>query len=320
MIFRRFNGTGYQPITPTSRDTTANWLEKTGQPNLSPWTFSSTGAPTATSGTISGRIADGNGVAVAGAVVNLSGTQDPRRSRTRMEYSFAGVETTGLYTVRATRVNYSFSPQERSFSQLGNQTEAAFTAIATTITSNPVDTPEYFVRQHYLDFLGREPEEVVSTSGAIRYSDVARRACASEAHKCVGGLLPVDRVPGDGWTGRWTLSSKLTDGRRGSRSSCRNTRHRQRRSSGTRWLGSSSWRERQAFVDGLVQAAEFQAAYGDLSNEQYVDTLISHTGVASAAERDALVEWLIRHADASRGARQIAENRVSSARSATRRL
>ena len=26
-------------------------------------------------------------------------------------------------------------------------------------TSIPVDTPEYFVRQHYLDFLGSEPDE-----------------------------------------------------------------------------------------------------------------------------------------------------------------
>ncbi|MDQ1639922.1 MAG: trimeric autotransporter adhesin, partial [Pyrinomonadaceae bacterium] len=127
MIFRRFNGFGYTPVTPTSRDTTANWLEKTGQPQLSPWTFSSSGIPTATSGTISGRIADVNGVVVAGAVVNLSGTQN-RKTITdeNGNYSFANVETTGFYTVRATRANYSFSPQERSFSQLGNQTEAAF--------------------------------------------------------------------------------------------------------------------------------------------------------------------------------------------------
>ena len=75
-------------------------------------------------------------------------------------YRFDNVETSGFYTVRPSRANYSFSPAERSFSQIGNSTEATFTgSLVGGGLSNPLDTPEYFVRQHYLDFLGREPDE-----------------------------------------------------------------------------------------------------------------------------------------------------------------
>src|SRR5262249_57277062 len=58
-----------------------------------------------------------------------------------------------------TRANYSFSPAQRSFSQLGRQTDGAFSATSTGDLLNPVDVAEYFVRQHYLDFLNREPDE-----------------------------------------------------------------------------------------------------------------------------------------------------------------
>jgi len=63
-------------------------------------------------------------------------------------------------TVTPSRVNYTFSPATRSFSLVGDTTEAAFGAtLATSNLQNPLDTPEYFVRQNYIDFLGREPDE-----------------------------------------------------------------------------------------------------------------------------------------------------------------
>src|SRR6185312_17124159 len=46
----------------------------------------------------------------------------------------------------------------------------------------------------------------------------------------------------------------------------------------------------EAFVNSFVNRAEFHAAYDNLSTADYVDTLISHTGVSfTSAERDALV-------------------------------
>jgi hypothetical protein len=296
MLFRRFNGAGYTPVTPTSRDTTNNWLEKTGQPTLSPWTFSSSGIPTATNGTISGRITDVNGVGVAGTVMNLSGTQ-VRKTITDANgnYSFAEVETGGFYTVSASRVNYSFSPQERSFSQLGNQTEAAFTATPLATAINPLETPEYFVRQHYLDFLGREPDE----AGFNYWSDQIL-GCGSDA-----GCAEVKRI---NVSAAYFLSIEfqetggLVDGLY--RASFERAPKYAEFMPDTAALakdlvvGSTGWEQqlatnKQAFLDAFVGRPAFQSIYGGLSNEQYVDQLLTHTRIIwTQAERAVLVDGL----------------------------
>jgi len=117
-------------------------------------------APTAANSVVSGTLTDLNGIAIAGAVVTLSGTQDRKFiTDANGNYRFDNVETGGFYTVRPMRANYSFSPVERSFSLVGNNTQATFTGSRLALSVNAIDTPEYFVRQNYLDFLGREPDE-----------------------------------------------------------------------------------------------------------------------------------------------------------------
>jgi Carboxypeptidase regulatory-like domain/Domain of unknown function (DUF4214) len=115
--------------------------------------------PTSSSASILGRIQTSAGAPLAGATINLAGT---RAAQTITDangfYSFASLEIGGLYTITPARVNYSFNPSSRSLSLLANGTEAVFTAIASGGTANPLDTTEFFVRQHYLDFLGREPD------------------------------------------------------------------------------------------------------------------------------------------------------------------
>lgn len=136
--------------------------------------------PTAADGTVTGRIIDGAGLPVSGAVINLSGTQTRRTITDSLgKYSFGDVETNGFYTVTPARANFMFSPSSRSFSQLGERTEAAFTALQTVEAANPLDTPEYFVRQQYLDLLGREPEE----EGFNYWSDRIRE-CGNDA-RCI---------------------------------------------------------------------------------------------------------------------------------------
>ena len=117
--------------------------------------------PSAANGNVSGQIVDSNGNPVEGAAVRLTGTQN-RLTVTDAQgsYHFADVETNGFYTVIPSRTNYSFSPSQRSFSQLGLQTNASFTASPNSGGQlSPLDSTEYFVRQQYLDFLGREPDE-----------------------------------------------------------------------------------------------------------------------------------------------------------------
>ena len=117
-------------------------------------------APTAAGSNVGGQILDSNGNPVEGAGIRMSGTQN-RLTVTDAQgfYHFDNVETNGFYTVVATRANFSFSPSSRSFSALGQHTDAAFNASPTGSTLNPLDTTEYFVRQQYVDFLNREPDE-----------------------------------------------------------------------------------------------------------------------------------------------------------------
>jgi hypothetical protein len=116
--------------------------------------------PTAANGIVSGRITTSDGTPVEGAVMTLSGTQSRKMiTDANGNYLFDNVETNGFYTVTPSRANYNFNPFNRSFTQLGNTTEAIFTATSTGDSVNPLDTPEYFVRQQYVDLLGREPEE-----------------------------------------------------------------------------------------------------------------------------------------------------------------
>ena len=77
----------------------------------------------------------------------------------RGNYHFDNVETNGFYNLVPSRANYSFNPAQRSFSSLGSHTDATFTATSTSGDLNPLDDTEYFVRQQYLDFLNREPDE-----------------------------------------------------------------------------------------------------------------------------------------------------------------
>ncbi len=273
-----------------------------------------TSAPTAASATITGTIADGTGARVAGVVINLSGTQN-RKTITDASgnYRFANVETSGFYTVTPGRANYSFDPASRSFSQLGNTTEAVFTGTPNVlIVGNPVDTPEYFVRQHYLDFLGREPDE----AGFNFWSDQMlecgvdvgclerRRINVSAAYflsiefQETGGL--VDGLYRASYARRPLYAEFMADSSAIARGVV---------------VGRNGWQQqletnKQAFVDAWVQRAAFIEAYGNLSNDGYVDQLIAHTGANyTASERDALVTGLT-NATLTRAAvlRRIVEN------------
>jgi hypothetical protein len=296
-IFRRFNGTGWAPVLPTSSDFVNNWLEATGVTQFSPWTMNSTNVPTASGGVITGRILDDQGNPVAGAVVKLSGTQN-RKFITDANgyYRFDNVETNGFYTVTPSRANYSFTPGERSFSQLGQATEATFGAtVANSGLVNPLDTPEYFVRQHYVDFLNREPDEAgfnfwsdqiieCSTDQNCferRRENVSAAFFLSIEFQRTGGL--VDGVYRAAYGARPDFAHFLPDTRTVG--------------NGVR-VGIDGWEallatNTEAFVNSFVNRSEFHAAYDNLSNTDYVDTLISHTGVSfTSAERDALLSGL----------------------------
>jgi Domain of unknown function (DUF4214) len=158
----------WRPNPATARDCAAGcttnlsnfWAERSGVTVFSPWTLNST-TPTAGPAIVSGRITSPDGSPLGGAVLRLNGAQSVTTvTDGHGNYRFENVETNNFYTVTPSLANYSFSPASRSFSLTGNMTDAGFTANPDTSQSaNAIDTIEYFVRQQYLDFLGREPDQ-----------------------------------------------------------------------------------------------------------------------------------------------------------------
>jgi glucose/arabinose dehydrogenase len=272
-------------------------------------------APTAAFGEVSGQITNSNdGLPLAGAVILLTGTQN-RKTITDANgtYHFDNVQTSGVYTVTPSRVNFSFNPSERPLSQLGNNTDAPFAAIPTGAVINPIDTPEFFVRQHYVDFLSREPDE----SGFNFWSDQIigcdsdltcidrRRVNVSAAYflsiefQETGGL--VDSLYRVSFARRPFYNEFVPD--------TQNLGHNV-------IVGVTGWEQqlatnKQTFIDAWVQRPAFVNTYGNLADDAYVDTLISHTGVTfSPSERDALVSSLINHTSTRAAVlRQVAEDR-----------
>jgi subtilisin-like proprotein convertase family protein len=271
-------------------------------------------APTAAPATISGRVTTPDGAGLAGVTMNLSGARAARAiTDSNGNYRFNNVDTDNFYTVTPALVNYQFGPPNRSFSLLANRTDASFTATRNTVISgNAIDTPEYFVRQHYLDFLGREPDDSgfdfwsdqIMSCGADPVCIERRTINVSAAYFLsiefahTGGL--VDGLYRTSYARAPLFAEFMPDTATVARDIV---------------VGRSNWAQqleanKQAFVDAWVQRADFIAAYGGLSNTAYVDRLISNTRVAfSPAEREALINGL--NADTSTRAgvlRTIAEN------------
>jgi hypothetical protein len=162
----KFNGSFVFPGGTV--DTAANAATINGVSSFSSWTLAAPNSPTAAPATISGVVNRSDGAPLGGVTVNLSGG---RTSRTitdgNGQYRFENVETSDFYTVTPELTNYLFNPANRSFSLVGNKTDAVFTATAATATQNPLNSGDFFVRQQYLDFLGREPDQ----AGWLFWSD-----------------------------------------------------------------------------------------------------------------------------------------------------
>jgi hypothetical protein len=269
-------------------------------------------APTAAPANISGRVTTPDGLPLAGVTMNLNGGHSGKVITDALgNYTFTGVNTDTFYTVTPAIMNYHFSPSDLSFSLLANKTDAVFTASRdATIIGNVIDTPDYFVRQHYLDFLGREPDQ-----GGFNYWSDQLLACGGDPvclerrtiNVSAAYFLSIE------FQGTGVVVDSLY------RASFARAPHYAEFLPETATIaqgvvvGKGDWStllatNKQAFFDGWVQRADFRAAYDGLSNAAFVDKLISHA-TGFNGDRGALLNSLNGGVITRTGAlRAIAEN------------
>ncbi|HEX8338674.1 MAG TPA: carboxypeptidase regulatory-like domain-containing protein [Pyrinomonadaceae bacterium] len=104
---------------------------------------------------LSGRVVDAGGNGVPGVFVTLTGAQTATtQTDAAGRYLFGYVSAAGTHTVTPFKDGTSFGPANRTFSSPpASRTGADFVA-----TASAIDSSQFFVAQHYRDFLGREPD------------------------------------------------------------------------------------------------------------------------------------------------------------------
>jgi hypothetical protein len=289
--------------------------------NPQPWALRSvsilpSSQPTAAEISISGRIVTSDGAPIEGATVMLGGAKSEKTiTDADGRYSFDALEAGGFYTVTPARANFSFAPASRSISTFAAQADALFTANAdTSPLINPLDTTDYFVRQQYIDFLNREPDqagfafwtnEIDSCGGDAACIDVKRQNVSAafflstefqqtgffiyQLYKAAFGrmaryqeFMPDTRAVGQGVI-----------------------------------VGAVGWQQKleqnkESFVNDFVARSEFKAAFDSLTNAQLVDMLNANIGNAlTIAEREAFVNDLNAGGQTRAGIlRHVAENQT----------
>ncbi len=254
-----------------------------------------TGGPTAAPATISGSVTTADGQPLAGVTMRLQGPISATViTDSEGNYSFPNVDTEQFYTITPARMNYSFNPGNRSFSLLGNRSDAVFTAIPDAVVAgNAIDSADYFVRQHYLDFLDREPDErgfnfwsdQIASCGEDAACRETKRVNVSAAYflsiefQRTGGL--VDKLYRASFGRAPKYAEFMPDMAVVGRDVV---------------VGRGDWEgqlraNKAAFVESFISRAAFKTAYDGMSNAAYVDALIANTGI-SISERDALVSSL----------------------------
>jgi uncharacterized protein DUF4214 len=176
-----------------------------------------------------------------------------------------------------------------------NHLELSDVLITNGNISNPIDVASYMVRQHYVDFLDREPDEAgndfwvsqITNCGADTECNEVKRIHVSAAF-----FLSIEFRH----TGYFVYRVyKSSFGRMPLRAEFLPDTHAVSRGV---IVGRPNWEtdlaaSKQAFLDQWVQRADFNSRYSRLTNRQYVDALIANLGVTiSSSERNSLISSL----------------------------
>lgn len=188
-----------------------------------------------------------------------------------------------------------FTSVKSHLRQAINNLELSDALITYGDVANPIDVPSYMVRQQYVDFLNREPDQ---SGGDFWVNQIA--SCGTDTH-CIelkrinvsaAFFLSIEFQE----TGYYVY--RLYKSSYGRVPALREFQPDNASIASGLIVGNAGWEARlagnkRAFVRSWVQRADFKARYDQLTNDQYVDGLILHLGVTiTAAERDALIQDL----------------------------
>ena len=237
---------------------------------------------------------------------------------------FAPGETAKSFAVLVTDDVYN-EGDETLMLALSNQVNASVTARSPvtlkisdndsgTAVANPIDEARFFVRQHYMDFLNRTPddsglnfwENQIAQCGGDASCIEARRVDVSGAYflsvefQETGYLVYLMTKASFGTMPRYLRfladSQAIGDGV---------------------IVGQPGWQQRlesnkQVFIDAWVERSEFRTYHGAGTAAQYVDALFANAGVTPAeGGRDALVNGLAAGTETRATVlRKVAENGV----------
>jgi YVTN family beta-propeller protein len=110
-----------------------------------------------TSVRLSGRVVDSAGRGLGGVAIKLSGKQNAvARTDAAGRFVFNFISTTGTHTLTPEGTGLDFTPQSRTVVNPSWNQQATFVA---GTSGNPSASSDFFVRQHYNDFLLREGDE-----------------------------------------------------------------------------------------------------------------------------------------------------------------
>ncbi|HEX8096454.1 MAG TPA: hypothetical protein VF507_00400, partial [Pyrinomonadaceae bacterium] len=271
-------------------DTSTNTATIEAVTTFSDWTLAEPIGPTSAPLKLGGRVTTSDGTSVGGAVLQLTGSRSARViTDAEGNYRFDGLAASGFYVVTPQAANYSFSPASRTFTLLADKTDAAFTATPDrSPKTNPLDTDLFFVRQQYLDFLGREPEQ-----GGLEYwgDEIARCgtdvSCVNSRRVGVSAAFFIEQEF------QQTGSFVYRLYRAGLGLQITYAEFSQDR--GRVVAGASLDESREAFAYDFVRRPEFAQKYaGADTAARFVDALLSNvrqsSGVDLASERASLIE------------------------------
>jgi hypothetical protein len=195
--------------------------------------------------------------------------------------------------------------------------ELAGVAITNPNATNPIDVASYVVRQHYLDFLDREPDQAGSDYWVNQLNSCGTNAQCLEYRRInvsAAFFLSVEFQE----TGYFV--------HRVYKSSYRRVPTRPEFMPDNALVGNgvivgtAGWEARLAankaqFLQNWVQRTGFVSRYASMGNAQYVDTLIFNIGVTvSPGERNALVQDLANGASRASVLGRLADNSLFSAK------